>query len=79
MNDIKIGAIYEHYKGKKYKIVNLARFSENPDEVFVIYQGLYDCPKFGNNPVWARPMKMFDETVVIEGQKKSRFKLINLL
>jgi len=78
INNIKIGSIYEHYSGKKYKIINLARFSEKPDQIFVIYQGLYDCPTFGKNPVWARPISMFSEDVIIEGQTKPRFREINL-
>ena len=80
-NEIKsvvlIGSTYEHYSGKKYKIISLAHHSENPEEVFVVYEGLYDCPSFGKNPVWARPIKMFTENVTINGKEQPRFKKLD--
>lgn len=64
---IKINSIYEHYKGLKYKILYIALHSEILEEL-VVYQALYDEFK-----VWARPLSMFLEDVVIEGQKKLDF------
>ena len=66
---IKINSIYEHYKGLKYKILYIALHSEILEEL-VVYQALYDEFK-----VWARPLSMFLEDVVIEGQKNLDFNL----
>ncbi len=69
---IKSGDIYEHYKGLKYKILSVALHSETLEEL-VVYQALYEDFK-----VWVRPLPMFLENVVIEGQVKPRFTLITL-
>ena len=71
----EIGATYEHYSGKKYKIVALANHSEDLQK-YVVYQGLYNDPEFGNNPVWIRPLAMFMETVEKNGQMIPRFKKV---
>lgn len=64
---IKINAIYEHYKGKRYRVLSIGRNSETLEES-VVYQALY-----GSQDVWVRPLKMFTETVSINGQEKPRF------
>lgn len=71
--EIKVGKIYQHYSGKKYKIIAIAHDSENPSLIRVIYQGLYDCPTFGPNPIWDRPYNMFAEMVIIAGKEQFRF------
>lgn len=70
---INVGKIYKHYSGKLYKILAIARHSEDPSAFSVIYQGLYECPTFGKNPVWNRPYDMFAEHVVINGKEQLRF------
>lgn len=72
--NIKVGDIYKHYKGKDYKILAIARNSENIDEMLIIYQALYDCPRFGLNQIWARPLSNFTQTIFLEGKEISRFK-----
>lgn len=67
--------VYEHYSGKRYRVLFVGNHSETLEKV-VIYQALYDDPTFGPNAVWARPYSMFIETVIIEGKKLSRFTLI---
>lgn len=68
---------YEHSKsGKFYKVIDVARNSEDPDEEIVYYKALYDDPKFGKNASWIRPKKMFLEDVVINGEKVPRFKFV---
>jgi hypothetical protein len=64
------GEIYEHYKGKRYKILSVGRNSESLEET-IVYQALY-----GNHDVWVRPLKMFSENVVISGQSYPRFKRV---
>ena len=67
---IVIGSIYEHYKKKHYKILAIARHSETLEEL-VVYQVLY-----GNGGVWVRPVTIFLENVLVEGQLLPRFKLV---
>jgi cyclomaltodextrinase / maltogenic alpha-amylase / neopullulanase len=67
--EIKIGK-YEHYKGKQYEVIGLARHSETLEEL-VVYKALY-----GEGDLWVRPADMFTETVEIEGETKPRFKYI---
>ncbi|AMJ42198.1 DUF1653 domain-containing protein [Anaerotignum propionicum] len=67
--DIIIGGIYEHYKGKKYCVVGVAKHSETLEEM-VVYRQLY-----GEYGLWVRPKEMFLEMVIIEGQEMPRFRL----
>ena len=67
---IVVGSLYEHYKGLRYKIIGVARHSETLEE-FVVYQALY-----GEGGMWVRPLTMFLENVVINGQPHPRFKLV---
>jgi len=70
MKKLKIGGVYRHYKGTKVKVLGEALHSETM-EPMVIYLHLED------GVMWVRPKKMFLETVIIEGKKQERFKLIN--
>lgn len=64
---VKIGEIYQHYKGQKYKVLSIARHSETLEEV-VVYQALY-----GEYDVWVRPLEMFIEHL----ESKPRFALVS--
>ena len=64
--------VYEHYKGKRYNIIGVAKHSETLEDL-VLYQALYMSEEFGNNAMWVRPLAMFFEKVDIEGQKVPRF------
>lgn len=68
---IKLGK-YRHYSGKEYEVLGVAHHSETL-EPMVVYRGLYHCPEFGPNPIWARPLPMFQETIEIEGKVRPRF------
>lgn len=74
MKTVKRG-IYEHYKGKKYRVLGVARHSETLDEL-VVYQALYKSRDFGRNAIWVRPAKMFAEKVGINGKSVPRFKFL---
>ncbi len=74
MAELKLGK-YEHYKGKQYEVIGLARHSETLEEL-VIYKALYDSKEFGNNTLWVRPKVMFLKTVNVEGKEILRFKFI---
>lgn len=74
MEDIKPGK-YQHYKGKFYEVIGVARHSETLKEL-VIYRALYDLEEFGKNALWARPKRMFSEKVMVEGKEVPRFRLV---
>ncbi len=69
---MKIG-IYEHYKGKKYRVIGIAKHSETLEDL-VIYEALYDNE---TSKLWARPISMFEEEVEINGKKVPRFKFLS--
>ena len=69
MDQIKLGK-YEHYKGKQYEVIGLARHSETLEEL-VVYRALYN-----DNDLWVRPKKMFLEVVEVEGKEVPRFKYL---
>lgn len=70
--EIKLGGVYQHYKGMNYLVHDLARHSETM-EWMVVYECLYENPK---GKIWVRPMDMFLESVEFEGQTVQRFKYI---
>lgn len=65
-----IGGLYEHYKGKQYKVLGVARHSETLER-FVVYKACY-----GNEALWVRHYDMFCEKVVVDGNKIDRFKYL---
>lgn len=64
---------YQHYKGKHYEVIGIAKHSETLEEQ-VVYKALYQTE--GEN-LWVRPLKMFTENVIIEGKEIPRFKYLN--
>ena len=66
---VQVGATYRHYKNKLYKVIDLA-IIEATLEVGVIYQALYD-----ERLLFIRPLRIWLETVEIDGQPVPRFKL----
>jgi hypothetical protein len=63
---------YQHYKGKQYEVIGVAKHSETLEEL-VVYKALYQ-PE-GDN-LWVRPLKMFTEIVVVEGKERPRFEYV---
>lgn len=66
---MKLG-IYKHFKGNKYEVIGVAKHSETLEEM-VVYKALY-----GDGGIWVRPISMWDEEVLHEGEKKKRFEYI---
>lgn len=64
-----IGGLYEHYKGKPYRVLGVVRHSETLEEL-VHYECLYDNP---DGRFWVRPRLMFEENVVMDGLSRPRF------
>lgn len=69
--EVEIGALYRHYKGKEYKVLDLA-ILESTEEACVIYQALY-----GKNLTFLRPVQSWTETVLVDGAPMPRFGLIS--
>ena len=69
MESIKIGK-YRYFKGNEYEVICVARHSETLEDM-VVYKALY-----GEGGIWVRPMKMWNETVEVNGNKISRFTYI---
>lgn len=72
MSDLVIGGLYQHYKGKNYRLLNLAKHSETL-EWLVVYECLYDNSEA---QIWVRPLSMFSETVEVDGKIVDRFRYI---
>ena len=68
--ELKLG-LYEHFKGKRYRVVGIARHSET-EEDYVIYEPQYESV----SKLWIRPVSMFLETVERDGKVMPRFKYI---
>ena len=62
--------LYRHYKGQQYRVFGTARHSETEEEL-VVYQALY-----GDYGLWVRPLSMFCETVMVDGEQIVRFALL---
>lgn len=71
MEKLKLGK-YKHYKGNFYKVIGVAKHSENLEEL-VVYEALYDNPR---SKLWVRPLKMFIEEMEVDGKKIPRFEYV---
>ncbi len=72
MKEIKLGGLYQHYKGRNYIVRDLARHSETL-EWMVVYECLYEN-ELGK--MWVRPKAMFEEEVEVDGKFKPRFRYL---
>lgn len=59
--------VYKHFKGNMYEVVDVAKHSETLEEM-VVYRALY-----GDGGLWVRPLAMWDEEVLYNGEKVKRF------
>jgi hypothetical protein len=61
---------YRHFKGGEYQVQGVARHSET-EELLVVYTPLY-----GEGGLWARPLSMFQQTVMHDGREQPRFEYV---
>lgn len=66
------GGLYQHYKGMNYIAHDIVKHSETLEDL-VYYECLYDN-EIGK--LWVRPLKMFLEDVIVDGNFVPRFKYI---
>lgn len=64
-----VGREFVHFKGKRYRLVAVAKHSETLEPI-VVYRALY-----GEGGVWVRPFAMFFEDVDRDGYRGPRFRL----
>ena len=73
MQELKIKAIYRHFKGDLYLVEDVVRHSETNEEL-VLYRKLYD-----DCSLWVRPKDMFlsevDHEKYPEVEQQYRFQL----
>ena len=76
MRKIVKNAIYKHFKGDYYLVLDIAKSSETKEE-YVVYRALY-----GNNELWIRPVDMFlskvDHEKYPEVKQKYRFEKVTI-
>jgi hypothetical protein len=65
--------LYQHYKGKFYQVISVAKHSESLEEM-VVYRSLY-----GDYSLWVRPKGIFLEKIIFEGKERTRFEFIRPL
>ena len=74
MRKLKVNAIYRHFKGDYYLVIDKARDSETKEEM-VVYRRLY-----GDMTLWVRPLSMFlwevEHKKYPKAKQKYRFKLV---
>lgn len=68
--------MYQHYKGKQYRVLGTGFHSETLEKL-VFYQALYESKDFGKDVLWARPLEMFLETVLVDGKEVPRFTFLH--
>lgn len=66
---IKLG-FYEHFKGKRYEVIGIAKHSETLEEM-VVYRQCY-----GEHEIWVRPLAMWNEMIDRDDYHGPRFKFI---
>lgn len=68
MRNLNPGSIWKHFKGRVYKIVGVAKNSEDMSEEFVVYSPVEPSPEYGKDQMAVRPKEMFLEKVTRDGK-----------
>lgn len=65
--------VYEHYKGKKYLVLGVARHTET-GELLAVYVPLYELPGNEGVQMSVRPLEMFTGQVEVGPVTMPRFR-----
>ena len=68
MDQVIKNGIYEHYKGNRYKLIDIVKHSETLEDL-VLYETIYEN-KLGK--LWVRPKEMFFGNLE-NGEKRFKF------
>ena len=68
--DKPVPGIYQHYKGKEYRLYEVATHSET-GELLAVYRPLY-----GEEALWVRPLAMWSEEIEVDGEVLPRFRFL---
>ncbi len=74
MFDVRLG-MYQHYKGGLYKVIALGLLEETQEPV-VVYESQQDSGDYKSGTVWVRPYAEFVKEIEVDGQRMSRFTLM---
>ncbi len=72
MEKVKPGK-YKHHKGHICSVIGIAKHSEDPKVLFVIYK---HPDENGADQIWARPIEIFLENVETNNYKGPRFEYL---
>ncbi len=75
MDQVPVGRVVQHYKGMQMRVLAVARHTED-QSLLVVYQKLYDCEHYGKGAIVVRPLEMFLESVLVNGDMVPRFKVV---
>lgn len=67
--------LYQHYKGGQYEVIGIVNHSESLEQL-VLYKALYDSEDYPAGSLWVRPVDMFTEDVMVDGEKVKRFRFL---
>ena len=67
--------VYEHYKGKKYLVLGVARHTET-GELLAVYVPLYELPGGEEVQMSVRPLEMFTGQVEVGPESRPRFRFV---
>jgi hypothetical protein len=73
MTEALRSGVYEHYKGKKYLVLGVARHTET-GELMAVYVPLYELADNEGVQMAVRPLKMFREQVEVGSLTRPRFR-----
>jgi hypothetical protein len=65
--------VYEHYKGKRYLVLGVARHTETGD-LLAVYVPLYEISGNEGVQISVRPLEMFTEQVEVGSESRPRFR-----
>jgi hypothetical protein len=72
VRDIKVGAVYRHYKGSVFLVVGLCRIESNL-KTGVLYKAVHHN---ADDVTWMMPLENFKQNVLESGRLVPRFTIV---